>query len=87
VALEPHHALSENQAETLLTVHRALDRLQEVNERLVRVVECRYFAGYTEEETAEALGVSTRTVQRDWLRARVWLLTTLEDERTADAGC
>ena len=80
VTLEPHHALGENQVETLLTVNRALDQLQKVNERLVRVVECRYFAGYTEEETAEALQLSTRTVQRDWLRARAWLLAALEDE-------
>jgi DNA-directed RNA polymerase specialized sigma24 family protein len=37
------------------------------------VVECRFFAGLSEEETAAALGVSLRTVQRDWMRARAWL--------------
>jgi len=39
----------------------------------VRVVECRFFAGLTEEETAAALGVATRTVTRDWAKARSWL--------------
>ena len=37
------------------------------------MVECRFFAGYSEAETAEALDVSTRTVERDWLRAKAWL--------------
>jgi DNA-directed RNA polymerase specialized sigma24 family protein len=48
-------------------------------------VECRFFAGYSETETAEALGVSARTVERDWLRARVWLKRALtgSEERTA----
>lgn len=59
--------------EHVLAVHRGLDGLAEVDERLCRVVECRYFAGMTELETATALGVSDRTVRRDWLRARAWL--------------
>lgn len=73
VTLEEDLASSDPRAETVLDVDRALDRLREHNERLVRVVECRYFAGLSEEETAEALGVSLRTAQRDWLRARAWL--------------
>jgi RNA polymerase sigma factor (sigma-70 family) len=44
-----------------------------MDERLARTVECRFFAGLSDEETAEALGVSQRTVQRDWVRARSWL--------------
>jgi DNA-directed RNA polymerase specialized sigma24 family protein len=44
-----------------------------LNERLSQVVECRYFGGLTEEETAEALGIATRTMQRDWVKARAWL--------------
>jgi RNA polymerase sigma factor (TIGR02999 family) len=62
-----------DQAEQLLALDQALNRLAERDERLVRVVECRFFAGLKEEETAEALGVSLRTVQRDWMRARAWL--------------
>jgi RNA polymerase sigma factor (TIGR02999 family) len=63
----------EEQAEWLLALDQALARLGERNERLARVVECRFFAGLSEEETAAALGVSLRTVQRDWMRARAWL--------------
>jgi DNA-directed RNA polymerase specialized sigma24 family protein len=42
------------------------------------VVECRYFGGLTAEETAEALGISTRTVERDWVKARGWLRLELD---------
>jgi RNA polymerase sigma factor (TIGR02999 family) len=60
-------------AEHILLMHDALDRLTTVEARLTQVVECRFFAGYSEEETAEILGVSPRTVRRDWIRARAWL--------------
>jgi DNA-directed RNA polymerase specialized sigma24 family protein len=50
-----------------------------LNERLSRVVECRFFAGSTAEETAAALQVTTRTVERDWQKARAWLYTQLHD--------
>ena len=57
----------------LLAVHSALDGLSALNERFVRVVECRYFAGLTIPETAQALGVSHTTVSEDWRFARAWL--------------
>lgn len=66
-------------AEELLELDEAIDRLAVVNARLARVVECRFFAGYTEEETAEALGVTVRTVTRDWAKARAWLQRELRD--------
>jgi RNA polymerase sigma factor (sigma-70 family) len=47
--------------------------LEEFDERLVRIVECRFFGGLTIEETAETLEVSDATVSRDWTRARAWL--------------
>jgi len=59
--------------ERVLAVHEALDRLAGLNPRLAELVECRFFAGYSEPETALALGVSERTVQRDWTLARAWL--------------
>jgi RNA polymerase sigma factor (TIGR02999 family) len=59
--------------ELVIAVDRALDSLAAFNERLARLVECRFFAGMTEEETAVALGTSLRTVQRDWIRAQAWL--------------
>jgi RNA polymerase sigma factor (TIGR02999 family) len=63
--------------EGLLALNEAIERLEADEPRLADVVECRFFGGYGEEETARALGVSIRTVQRDWLRARAWLLREL----------
>jgi RNA polymerase sigma factor (TIGR02999 family) len=63
----------DERAETLLALDEALTRLTEMNERLARVVECRFFGGMTEAETAAALGVTDRTVRRDWTKARLWL--------------
>lgn len=57
----------------VLALDEALDRLGERNERLRRVVELLFFGGMTQEETAAVLGVSTRTVERDWLKARLFL--------------
>lgn len=68
------------EVETVLDVDRALERLRAHDERLARVVECRYFAGLDEQETAEALGVSLRTAQRDWMKARAWLREALRAE-------
>jgi RNA polymerase sigma factor (TIGR02999 family) len=65
-------------AERLLAIDLALRKLEEVDPRLVRIVECRYFAGLSEQESAEALGVSLRTAQREWLKARAWLREELE---------
>ena len=68
----------EGRAEWLLALDDALARLAAMDERLARVVECRFFAGLSEDETAEALGVSVRTVARDWQMARGWLYTELK---------
>jgi RNA polymerase sigma factor (TIGR02999 family) len=73
-------AASAVDAETLLAIDRALETLSKLDPRLPQVVECRFFAGLTEDETAEALGVSLRTVQRDWMRARAWLREELGAE-------
>jgi RNA polymerase sigma factor (TIGR02999 family) len=66
------------EADRLLEIDAALEKLAAQNERLARVVECRFFAGLTEQETAEALGVSVRTAQREWFKARAWLRAELE---------
>lgn len=66
-------------AEHVLGVHEALSRLAELDARLARVVECRYFGALTEEETARALGVTARTVRRDWVKAKGWLYRELRD--------
>jgi len=64
----------------LVALDDALSRLGRVDERLCRVVECRYFGGLTEDETADVLGVSTRTVRRDWVKAKGWLLQAMQDD-------
>jgi RNA polymerase sigma factor (TIGR02999 family) len=68
---------SEDQLELVLSVDQALEQLTRFNSRLAGVVECRFFAGMSEEEAALALNTSLRGVQRDWLRARVWLQKAL----------
>jgi RNA polymerase sigma factor (TIGR02999 family) len=63
--------------EGLLALNDAMARLASEMPRLADVVECRFFGGYGEEDTARALGLSLRTVQRDWLKARAWLFREL----------
>jgi DNA-directed RNA polymerase specialized sigma24 family protein len=57
----------------LLALHEAMKRLEAIDARQTRVVECRFFAGMSIEETAGALGVSPASVKRDWAMARAWL--------------
>jgi RNA polymerase sigma factor (TIGR02999 family) len=64
---------AEADAARVLEIDMALRKLGEADRRLAAVVECRYFAGLTDEETALALGVSVRTAQREWFKARAWL--------------
>jgi RNA polymerase sigma factor (TIGR02999 family) len=59
--------------ENLLALDGALSRLAEVDPRQAHIVECRYFAGMSVEETGVALGISPATVKRDWVLARAWL--------------
>ena len=65
---------------SLVLIDEALIALRALDERLARVVECRFFAGMTEEETGRVLGVSDRTVRRDWLQAKAWLYRELQGE-------
>jgi RNA polymerase sigma factor (TIGR02999 family) len=69
--------LSIDTDEGMVALHAALERLAAQLPRLADVVECRFFGGYGEEDTAKALGISLRTVQRDWLKARAWLFREL----------
>jgi RNA polymerase sigma factor (TIGR02999 family) len=80
VTLEPegHPAaveleLSTDQTDTLTALDEALQRLERIAERQSRVVECRFFGGMSVEDTAAALGMSERSVKRDWSFARAWL--------------
>lgn len=73
VTLDESNAPRETRAEELVELDAALDRLAGLNERQSKVVEYRFFAGLTQEEIAEVLGVSVPTVRRDWRLARAWL--------------
>jgi RNA polymerase sigma factor (TIGR02999 family) len=64
--------------ETILKVHEALADLETIDPRLAQVAEMRYFGGYSEQEIAETLGVTERTVQRDWEKARLILAQALK---------
>ena len=78
VTLEDDSIGADDQAVMILELNEALERLAAWDERLARVVDCRFFGGLSETETAEALGVTVRTVQRDWVKARILLRRALE---------
>lgn len=78
--------ISDQQVAQLLDIDDALQQLEALNERQSRVVECRFFAGLTIEETARALAISPATVKRDWAAARAWLNRTLRARSTSDSG-
>lgn len=63
--------------ERVVALDEALTALEQESPRLARIVECRYFAGYSEEEAARALGISVRTAQRDWVTAKALLYEAL----------
>ena len=63
--------------ETIIRVHEALEELRQADDRLAQVAQMRYFGGYSEKEIAETLGVTERTVQRDWEKARLILAASL----------
>lgn len=72
--------LTVKEADEVLALDAALDRLAALEPRAVQVVQCRFYSGLTLEETAQALEVSMKTVQRDWIAARAWLRKELADD-------
>ncbi|MEP6491691.1 MAG: ECF-type sigma factor [bacterium] len=77
ITLDDDVMAMDDQPSALLQVNDALDRLAALDARLARVVECRFFGGLTNEEIAEALGITERTVERDWAKARMLLREAL----------
>ncbi len=73
VPLDDAMLAAEERADVLVSLDEALTRLSALDARQARVVECRFFGGLTEEETADVLGVTARTVRRDWTKAKGWL--------------
>ena len=78
VPVEDANPLTEEAAEEVLALHEALERLETVNERQAKVVEARFFGGFTLEETGALLDISAATVKRDWLMASAWLHREIE---------
>jgi len=77
VELDPNRVGVSRQAEMLIALDDALSGLAEIDPRLTEVVECRFFGGMTVDEISQALDVSSRTIERDWKRAKAWLMTEL----------
>jgi RNA polymerase sigma factor (TIGR02999 family) len=78
VSLEDAGSIATTSAQDIVAVDEALEHLAALDARSVEVVELRFFAGMTEKEAAEVLGVSVATLKRDWEFARAWLLQRLE---------
>ncbi len=77
VPIEDAQLADESQFETLVEIDAALQRLATAEPRQAQVFECRYFGGLNDDETATALGISPRTVHRDWDAGRAWLAANL----------
>lgn len=77
LSLDANMQLPASAAPDLLSLDEALDALSELDAQQAKVVELRFFAGLTNAEAAETMGVSTATVQRDWVTAKAWLFDRL----------
>jgi RNA polymerase sigma-70 factor, ECF subfamily len=86
VSLDEVFLFAEQQADELLAVDDSLNLLEKMDPRQARVVELRFFAGLSVEEAAEALGVSPKTVKRDWSVAKAWLYADLKERYGMDAA-
>lgn len=86
VSLDEAAGVSAERSAEFIALDEALDRLAAIDPRRSRMVELRFFGGLSEEETAEALKVSPRTVRREWSLARAWLYRELRSEEPEGAG-
>lgn len=81
VSLEEALVVSPERANELIALDDALDRLSKLHDRQSKIVELRFFGGLSEEETGELLGISARTVKRDWRAAKAWLYNEVNFSR------
>jgi len=81
VEMQEDFAISKNKLEEIVSLDEALRRLESLEPRQAKVVEMRYFGGLSTEQIASFLGVSERSVKRDWSLARIWLFRELKDGR------
>ena len=72
--------MSDEQADKLVAIEVALKKLERMNERQAQIIECKFFGGMTNEETAAVVGVSKATVKRDWAMAQAWLYREAREE-------
>jgi RNA polymerase sigma factor (TIGR02999 family) len=80
LSLDPDRVAADLYGADLLELDEALERLAQRNPRHARIVECRFFGGMSVEDTAEAIGISPRTVKSDWALARAWLYDALHGD-------
>jgi RNA polymerase sigma factor (TIGR02999 family) len=80
ISLDKVQISQAGQADLILALDRALEKLDALDDRLARVFDCRYFAGLTPQETADALDISLRTAQRDWSKSKAWLRRELSTD-------
>ena len=78
VSLGEADAVLDMQLDQILALDSALEQLHTANDRMGRIVELRFFGGLAQDEVAQLLGVTTRTVERDWMKARLFLLRELD---------
>jgi RNA polymerase sigma factor (TIGR02999 family) len=84
-ALQDHNISDDTRSAALIALDKSLKRLEEVNPRQSRVIECRFFGRMTMEDTATALGIAPATVGRDWMAAKAWLYRDLKKSLDEDA--
>jgi RNA polymerase sigma factor (TIGR02999 family) len=78
MTLEDERCASQDDSLAVLALDDAIKDIAKIDPRLEQIIECRYFAGLSVAETAEALGMAVRTVERDWQRAKGYLLDAME---------
>ena len=86
ISLDPDALAGVDRSDELIALDDALRELEQLDERLARIVELRFFGGLSVEETAEAQGISPRTVKRDWRKARAFLFRAIQGQVTTATG-
>jgi len=86
VPLEEALVFAPEQSKELVQLDESLQRLARLDERQAKIVELRFFAGLSVEETAQAMGISAKTVKRDWSVAKAWLHGDLKQSHAIKAG-
>lgn len=80
LTLEEERHATDDYSMAVLALDDALKDIAKIDPRLEQIIECRYFAGLSVDDTAEALGMAVRTVERDWQRAKAYLLRVMESD-------